>query len=55
MDDLGIQARLEQELAWGHGPLRQHRHRRLVQDAWLSGDIAIVHKPGGGVWIFQSR
>ena len=55
MDDLGIQARLEQEL---HGDMA--RYVRIdtgawVQDAWLSGDIAIVHKPGGGVWIFQSR
>ena len=55
MDDLGIQERLEQEL---HGDMA--RYVRIdtgawVQDAWLSGDIAIVHKPGGGVWIFQSR
>lgn len=55
MDDLGIQERLEHEL---HGDMA--RYVRIdtsawVQDAWLSGDIAIVHKPGGGVWIFQSR
>jgi antirestriction protein len=55
MDDLDIQARLEQEL---HGDMA--RYVRIdtgawVQDAWLAGDIAIVHKPGGGVWIFQSR
>ncbi len=55
MDDLGIQERLEHEL---HGDMA--RYVRIdtgawVQDAWLSGDIAIVHKAGGGVWIFQSR
>ena len=55
MDDLGIQERLEQEL---HGDMA--RYVRIdtgawVQDVWMSGDIAIVHKPGGGVWIFQSR
>ena len=55
MDDLGIQARLEQEL---HGDMA--RYVRIdtgawAQDAWMSGDIAIVHKPDGGVWIFQSR
>lgn len=26
-----------------------------AQDAWLSGDIAIVHRPEGGVWIFDGR
>jgi antirestriction protein len=55
MDDLGIQARLEQEL---HGDMARYVSidtGAWVQDAWLSGDIAIVHKPGGGVWIFQSR
>ena len=55
MDDLGIHQRLEQEL---HGDMA--RYVRIdtgawVQDAWLFGDIAIVHRPGGGVWIFQSR
>ena len=55
MDDLGIQERLEHEL---HGDMA--RYVRIdtgawVQDAWLSGDIAIIHKPGGGVWIFDGR
>lgn len=55
MEDLGIQERLEQEL---HGDIA--RYVRIdtgawVQDAWLSGYIAIVHKPGGGVWIFRTR
>lgn len=26
-----------------------------VQDAYLSGDISIVHKSGGGVWIFRTN
>ena len=26
-----------------------------AQDAWLSGDIAVVHRPGGGVWIFNAN
>lgn len=55
MDDHGIQERLEHEL---HGDMA--RYVRIdtgawVQDAWLSGDIAIIHKPGGGVWIFDGR
>lgn len=27
----------------------------LAQDAWLSGDVYVVHKPGGGVWLFDTR
>ena len=26
-----------------------------AQDVWLSGDISILHKDGGGVWIFNAN
>lgn len=26
-----------------------------VQDAWMSGDVAIIQRPGGGVWIFSAN
>ena len=26
-----------------------------AQDAWLSGDITVMHKDGGGVWIFNAN
>jgi len=55
MDDLGVQTQIEEAL-----PGDIARYVRLdsgawAQDAWLSGDVAIVHRPGGGVWIFDSR
>lgn len=28
---------------------------QLGRDWWLSGDISVCHKPGGGVWLFHSR
>lgn len=27
----------------------------LAQDLWLGGDIQIMHKPGGGCWIFRGE
>ena len=26
-----------------------------AQDAWLSGDVAVIHRPEGGVWIFSTN
>lgn len=55
LDDLGVMAQLEAAL-----PGDIARYIRLdtgawAQDAWLSGDVHIVQRPGGGVWMFASR
>lgn len=55
IEDLGLQARIDEAL-----PEELARYVRLdaeswAHDAWLNGDIYIVHKPDGGVWIFDTR
>jgi antirestriction protein len=54
IDDLGYQALLD--------TLPEHLRRYVeinvagfAQDFWLSGDISVCHKPGGGVWLFDGR
>jgi len=55
LDDLGIRDQIDQLL-----PAQLARYIHLDAAAWardahLSGDIAIVETPGGGVWLFDAR
>lgn len=58
LDDLGAREEIDRALEEKVGDLARYVHLDTgawAQDAWLSGDIAIVHKPGGGVWVFDGR
>ncbi|MCW2538726.1 MAG: antirestriction protein ArdA [Frankiales bacterium] len=55
LDDLGYQELLDRAL-----PEHLHRYVEInlagfAQDLWLSGDVALCHKQGGGVWLFDNR
>lgn len=58
LEDTGSREELDRLLEEKVGDLA--RYVRLdtgawVQDAYLSGDISIVHKDGGGAWIFRTN
>jgi antirestriction protein len=55
LDDLGYRDLLDQAL-----PEHVRRYvdinvAGLARDMWLSGEISVCHKRGGGVWIFDGR
>lgn len=52
-DDMGRQGLIDSVL-----PAKVARHtligaHSLANDLWLGGDIQIVYKPGGGIWVFR--
>lgn len=58
LEDLGSREEIDRLLAEKVGDLA--RYVRLdtgawARDAWLSGDVAIVRRPEGGVWVFDAR
>lgn len=58
LDDLGTTAEVERILTEKVGDMARYIHLDTgawAHDAWLSGDIAIVTNPDGGVWVFDGR
>lgn len=55
VDEPGIERRVDKTFG---DELARYIHfdaDAFARDAWLSGDIYVAHKPGGGVWIFTAR
>lgn len=55
IDDLNLQARIDEALPQELARYVRFDAEAWAQDAWLNGDIHIIHKPGGGIWIFDTR
>ncbi|UJH70454.1 antirestriction protein ArdA [Ornithinimicrobium sp. INDO-MA30-4] len=58
MDESGARETIERMAQEQVGDLARYVHidtESWAQDAWLSGDVAVAHRPEGGVWIFSSN
>ena len=55
LEDLGVQAEIEKALPEGLARYVRVDTEAWIHDAWLNGDIHIISKPGGGVWLFDTR
>ena len=55
IEELGIQARIDAALPEDLARYVHIDSEAWAHDAWLNGDIHIIHKPDGGVWIFDTR
>lgn len=55
IEDLGFEGLLDKAVPDAVRGYVRIDYAAVARDAWLSGDIYVVQRPGGGVWIFDSR
>ncbi|MBA3617991.1 MAG: antirestriction protein ArdA [Acidothermales bacterium] len=55
IDDLGYERALDEALPEHVRRYVEINVAGLAQDLWLSGDVHIYHRNGGGVWLFDGR
>lgn len=53
-DDMGWQSTIDETLPEGIARYTRVDSASLAHDMWLSGEVAVVHNPGGRVWIFRT-
>lgn len=54
LDGADIDRRLETEFGEHIARYIRPDYEAFARDAWLSGDIYVAHKDGGGVWIYSA-
>lgn len=54
LDEADIDRRLETEFGEDLARYIHPDYEAFARDAWLSGDIYVAHKDGGGVWVFSA-
>lgn len=55
IDDLGYNRLLDEVLPEHVRRYVEFNTAGLAQDMWLSGDVHVYHRDGGGVWLFNGR
>lgn len=55
IDDMGWQQEIDRVLPESVARYARIDAQALAQDMWLGGEIQIVHRPGGGVWVFRAN
>lgn len=53
--DMDLEAALDRAIPDAFRNYVNIDYEAIARDAWLSGDIYLAHRPGGGVWIFDAR
>jgi antirestriction protein len=53
IDDMGWQQEITRVLPESVARYARIDAEALAQDMWLSGEIQIIHRPGGGMWVFR--
>lgn len=51
-DESSIEQRIEETFGENLARFIRFDAAQFAQDAWLGGDVYVMHKDGGGCWIF---
>jgi hypothetical protein len=55
IDELGYEELLDQVVPPSLRPYVKFNIAGYAQDMWLSGEVQVYHRSGGGVWIFNGN